>query len=121
MLDVIAAEAPAVTLDPDYSIKPLVVAVIQQARREAKHDPAARDWLLSDGVIWIDAIMDIHPDKIRAWVAGNFKPLKRKKKRARKPQDERSASKSYRTTPSPAHTEQQRRGDRGTYATKHPR
>ena len=54
-------------INPDYPIKPLVIAVIEHAILEArKGDTSARRWLYSDGVLWLEGITDIHPEKIRA-------------------------------------------------------
>jgi hypothetical protein len=69
-------------IDSDFSIKPLALAVIELAVREArKGDSSATHWLYSDGILWIDAITDIHPDYVRRWLDRELKP----KPRARKP------------------------------------
>lgn len=58
----------------DYSIRPLAVAVILQAARDASTDPAARDWLQHDAPLWLDACgIDLHPEKITRWIAKGCK------------------------------------------------
>jgi hypothetical protein len=57
------------TINRDYSINPLVIAVFEHAVREGrKGDRAARKWLYSEGVLWIDAVLDIHPDHTRQYL-----------------------------------------------------
>jgi hypothetical protein len=59
---------PPALLNPDHkhAIKWLIVAVIEQALFDADHgNTQAREWLEGDGLTWIDAIADIHPDKVR--------------------------------------------------------
>lgn len=94
-------------IDPDCDLAPLIVAVIQEAKRQARRgDRDAIEWLLEDGQLWIDAIMDIHPDHLRRWVAGNCKPLgwKRapKQKPHRRPQAARNAQNPRKHTPEPS-------------------
>jgi hypothetical protein len=64
----------ALMIHPDFDIAPLVYAVIEHAQREAqKGDRSARYWLLHDGLVWLDAVTDIHPDHVRRWVTGKGK------------------------------------------------
>lgn len=88
-MDAPAAEAPAkaeapkcwaICADTNEPIKALAVAMILQASRDAQRDPAALEWLLSeDSHLWFD-VLGIHPDRIAAWIARNFKPLQRRKR-----------------------------------------
>lgn len=84
-----------VVLDPDCDLSPLIVAVILQAKREARRgDPDAGKWLIGEGQVWLDAIMDIHPDKIKQWASGNYKPLGWKRKRPKAHNSHRKPRKS---------------------------
>ena len=73
------------------------MAVIELAVRDArKGDQSALRWLYDDGILWIDAITDIHPDYVRAWLDRELAPKHKKPTRTavkapRKPQDERAA------------------------------
>jgi hypothetical protein len=56
-------------INQNYSINPLVIAVFEHAVREAlKGDKPSRRWLYSEGVLWIDAVLDIHPDHTRQYL-----------------------------------------------------
>jgi hypothetical protein len=64
---VTVAQPPAL-LNPDHkhAIKWLIVAVIEQALFDADHgSQEAAAWVVGDGQTWIDAVTDIHPDKVR--------------------------------------------------------
>jgi hypothetical protein len=65
-------------INPNYSIKPLVIACWKDAERQArKGDRSARRWLYSQGVLWLDIVLNIHPDHTRRYLD---RVLKRRKK-----------------------------------------
>lgn len=71
-----------VVINPNCDISQLVAAVILKAKRDATHgDKQARQWLVTDGIIWMDAIIDIHPEKFIQWASGGnrFRLAKRKR------------------------------------------
>lgn len=59
----------------DYDIRPLAAAVIVRAAREAREGSAeARQWLLSDAPLWMDAIgLDLQPAQVRKWITRGCK------------------------------------------------
>ena len=75
-----------ITLDPDYDIAPLVLAVIAEARRAAERgNTDALDWLACDGVAWCDAI-GTDTNVITRWVIRKRRELgKRQPERPRLP------------------------------------
>ena len=65
-------------INQDYSIRPLAVAVILRAAREAKDNAEAAQWLLTDAPLWLDGIgIDLNPEQITAWIARGCKIPKR--------------------------------------------
>ncbi|MDP1715985.1 MAG: hypothetical protein Q8L41_14690 [Anaerolineales bacterium] len=62
-------------IDCDYDIKPLVLAVVAHAAREASAgDEQARQWMANEAIVWLEGIgMDIHPETIQRWTRKGFK------------------------------------------------
>ncbi len=59
----------AITIDPDYSIKGLVAAVIIQAVRDAaRGDRGAVEWLQWDGLLWCEAAGFDANEIIKKWI-----------------------------------------------------
>lgn len=110
MLDTMTAlnfqEAPAepITIDPDYSIKGLVAAVIIQAVRDAaRGDPGAVEWLKWDGLAWCEAVGFDAEQTIKKWILEGCKKPEagskahrptRTRKPARKPRKSRQEARS---------------------------
>ena len=83
-------------INPDCSINRLVVGMFEDAVRQARAgDPHALEWLYGDGLLWVDIVMDIHPDHIRRYLDGIPKPPK--KQAHRKPQDKRKRPRPVQT------------------------
>jgi hypothetical protein len=82
-------------IDPHYSINRLVIGVWTDAERKArKGDSSARDWLYGEGVLWLDIVLNIHPDHTRRYLRRVLKrrrpkPATSPQKPHRKPQDEK--------------------------------
>lgn len=71
---------PTPAINPDYSINRLVIGVWKDAERKARQgDEAAREWLYSEGVLWLEVILNIHPDHIRRYLR---RALRRRKPKA---------------------------------------
>ncbi len=72
-------------INPDYDIKPLVLAVVTQAARDAsKGDKQARAWLRDESFKWLDgAGVEIKPQIIQRWTRkGCRMPARAKKMQA---------------------------------------
>jgi hypothetical protein len=73
-------------INPECSINRLVVGMFEDAVRQARAgDPYALEWLYGDGLLWVDIVMDIHPDHIRRYLDGIPKPPQKQKPARRKP------------------------------------
>jgi hypothetical protein len=79
------AQIKQVTIDPDYSIRPILAAVIIQAMRDAHHsnDCAderrhARQWLTGEGLAWLSvAGLELDRRQMRQWIAQGCKLRRR--------------------------------------------
>lgn len=62
-------------INPDYDLKPLVLAVVTQAARDANDgDEEARRWMRDESIVWLDGVgAGIHPEKIQRWVKRGYK------------------------------------------------
>ena len=70
-------------INPDYSINRLVIGVWNDAERKARQgDQAARQWLYSEGVLWLDIVLNIHPDLTRKYLR---RKLRRRRSKAKEP------------------------------------
>ena len=69
-------------LNPDYDIKPLVLAVVTQAARDAaRGDTQARAWLRDESYTWLDgAGVKIRPQIIQRWTRKGCRMPARAKK-----------------------------------------
>lgn len=57
------------TISPDASINSLVVACWNDAERRAREgDTAARRWLYGEGTLWLDIVLNLHPDHTRRYL-----------------------------------------------------
>lgn len=67
-------------LNPDYDLKPLVLAVVTQAARDANEgNKEARQWMQDESIVWLDAIgAGIHPEKIKRWAKRGYKMTRRR-------------------------------------------
>lgn len=56
-------------LNPDYDLRPLVLAVVTQAARDASRgDESARAWIANEAYTWLDgAGVEIKPQLIQRW------------------------------------------------------
>lgn len=69
-------------INPDYSINRLVIGAWNDAERKARAgDRSARDWLYSEGVLWLEIVLNLHPDHTRRYLK---RVLKRRRPRASK-------------------------------------
>ena len=59
----------------DYDLKPLVLAVVIHAAREANDgNEEARAWMRDESIVWLDAIgAGIQPEKIERWTRKGYK------------------------------------------------
>ncbi len=74
-------------LNPDYDLKPLVLAVVERAARDAiAGDVQARAWIRNESIAWLDgAGIDIHPQTIRRWANKCYRMPARAKKMQAQP------------------------------------
>lgn len=73
------------SINPDYDIKPLVLAVVTQAARDAaRGDESARAWMAKEAYTWLDgAGVKIKPQIIQRWTRkGCRMPARAKKMQA---------------------------------------
>lgn len=69
-------------INPDYDLKPLVLAVVTQAARDASRgDEAARKWIATEAYTWLDgAGVEIEPQIIQRWTRKGCRMPARAKK-----------------------------------------
>lgn len=62
-------------INPDYDLKPLVLAVVIHAAREANEgNEEARRWVRDESIVWLDAVdAGIKPESVTQWVSGGCK------------------------------------------------
>lgn len=69
-------------INPDYDLKPLVLAVVTQAARDAaRGDQQAREWIATEAHTWLDgAGVEIMPQLIQRWTRRGCRMPARAKK-----------------------------------------
>ena len=74
-------------INSDYDLKPLVLAVVTQAARDASRgDEQARLWLRDESFAWLDgAGVEIRPQLIQRWTRKGCKMPARAKKMQAQP------------------------------------
>ena len=74
-------------INPDYDLKPLVLAVVTQAARDAaRGDEQARAWLHNESYAWLDgAGVKIRSQLIQRWTRKGCKMPARAKKMQAQP------------------------------------
>lgn len=84
------------TINKDYDIRPIAAAMILQAVIEARQgSQAARDWLLGDGLIWLDVCgITYTPAQLRRRLQKRSKAYNRKAPARRLPDNRQLTGKA---------------------------
>lgn len=73
-------QLPILPCCEDADWRPLMAGIVKQAAMDARHDPGARRWLLSDeGDLFLEVIgLPMHPDYLRRMLEPGREPPRRR-------------------------------------------